>query len=261
MVVYQAQGKEPSSAEEGPLSRHHLIGGFSQEALGRATIGLIGAGGVNGQVADGLARKGVGSLILQDGDSVAWSNLNRQPFLAKQVGKNKSYALAEVLVAQATGRTTITTLPWFFPDERGLSVLETCDVVVCGVDDDKSRIAISSWALQRDIPLIIMAVTYNADFGYCFVQEPGACFGCLDPVAFGAPRTTPCVVGSAIDILKVVGGLALYAVDSLLMDRPRAWNYKEVSLDGDRVEHQMVVAQSADCPLCRRSSLSDATAR
>ena len=83
----------------------------------------------------------------------------------------------------------------------------------------------------------------------------------LTPVHSDAPRTTPCVVGSAIDILKVVGGLALYAVDSLLMDRPRAWNYKEVSLDGDRVEHQMVLAQSADCPLCRRSSLLDATAR
>ena len=52
----------------------------------------------------------------------------------------------------------------------------------------------------------------------------------------------------SIDILKVVAGLALYAVDSLLMDRPRAWNYKEVSLDGDRVERQMMLAQSADCP-------------
>ena len=104
-VVYQAQGAR-FFLVEGRSSRlgTTCLAASAKKPSAGATIGLIGAGGVNGQVADGLARKGVGSLILQDGDSVAWSNLNRQPFLAEYVGKNKAYALAEVLVAQATGR-------------------------------------------------------------------------------------------------------------------------------------------------------------
>lgn len=236
---------------DGPLSRHELLGGFSQIALRNASIALVGTGGVGGQVADGLARKAIGRMVLQDGDSVSLSNLNRQPFTPDQVGKNKAHALAEGLITVATGATTIVAQPWYFPDQRGMPAINNCQIVVCGVDGDTDRAALASWAFERVVPLIVVAVTYNADFGYCFVQEPGsACFGCLDPGAFASPRTTPCVVGSSIDILKVMGGLALYAIDSLLMDRPRSWNYKEVSLDGDRSERQLVLPRAEDCPLC-----------
>jgi molybdopterin/thiamine biosynthesis adenylyltransferase len=249
--TYRAAEYGPFPEGEGPHARHQLLGGFSQAALETTSIGLIGAGGVNGQVGEGLARKGVGHLVIMDGDTVDPSNLNRQPFVKSQIGKFKAHALAERIVSIATARTSVIALPWYFPDLRAISALRACRVVVCGVDSDEARVAVATWAKAEGLALIVMAVTYNADFGYCFVQEPvGACFGCLDPRAFQEPQTTPCVVGSSIDILKVVGGLALYAIDSLLMDRPRSWNYKEVSLDGDRAERQLRVPKSDDCPLC-----------
>jgi hypothetical protein len=39
-------------------------------------------------------------------------------------------------------------------------------------------------------------------------------------------QVTPAIA----DILQAVGALAVYAVDSILMQRPRAWNYRRMSL-------------------------------
>jgi hypothetical protein len=41
----------------------------------------------------------------------------------------------------------------------------------------------------------------------------------------------PCPGTPAIaDILQTVGALAVYAIDTLLMSRPRTWNYRRISL-------------------------------
>lgn len=238
------------------------MGGFSQEALTRASVLLIGAGGLNGQVADGLARKGIGRLVICDGDDVELSNLNRTPFTATQVGQPKPYALAEYLVSVAVAETEILAIPWTFQGAVAVGLDLPCDVAICGGDNDEVRVASARWARARGVPLIILAVTYNADFGYCFVQEStnpsAACYGCLDPAAVAGTRTAPCVVGSAIDVLKAVAGPALYAVDSLLMDRPRAWTYKEISLDGTRPERQLVLPRAPRCPLCGNQTPTEA---
>ena len=47
------------------------------------------------------------------------------------------------------------------------------------------------------------------------------------------------------DILKVIGGLALYAVDSLLMERPRNWNLRYVFLAGFIEDAHRIVEKNA----------------
>jgi adenylyltransferase/sulfurtransferase len=260
--VYTTKPLRPRFAGElDPLARQRLLGGFSQEALEHASVMLIGAGGINGQIADGLVRKAVGMLWLLDGDSVAMSDLNRQPFTRSHLGQVKVNALAEVVAQQAVGATEIRVLPEMFTEDLPARIGIECDAVVCGVDNETARVAAARWAAGTRKPLITMAVNYNADFGYCFVQEPGgACYLCLKPGAATDIRRTPCAVGSSIDILKGVGALGLYALDSLFMDRPRAWNYKELSLDGGRNERQEFVAPSPGCAVCRRGeSLGAAT--
>ena len=43
----------------------------------------------------------------------------------------------------------------------------------------------------------------------------------------------PCPGTPAVaDILQAVGSVAVYAVDTLLMKRPRSWNYRRISLSG-----------------------------
>ena len=65
--------------------------------LSAARIGIAGAGGLGSNAAMMLARCGAGALVLVDGDSVEPSNLNRQHYFPRHVGRPKVEALAEQL--------------------------------------------------------------------------------------------------------------------------------------------------------------------
>ncbi len=65
--------------------------------LGRAVVGIAGAGGLGSNVAVALARVGVGKLIIADHDRVYPSNLNRQQYFIDQIGQPKVEALLENL--------------------------------------------------------------------------------------------------------------------------------------------------------------------
>jgi len=56
------------------------LGMEGQKELLRARALLVGAGGLGGTIALLLARMGLGTLIIADGDSFSEDNLNRQAF-------------------------------------------------------------------------------------------------------------------------------------------------------------------------------------
>lgn len=174
----------------------------------------------------------------------------RQAFTAADVGAYKALALARNLAPQATGRTHIDGYPLAF--QQALQVANLArTVAICGVDNNATRLDAARYYHALGIPVIFLAVDATAQRGYCFVQtsRPGApCFLCLFPDA-GADRTVNGCSGASIEILKVVAGLALYAVDSLLMARPRAWTYKDVYLDGG-ADGGRVIAPRPGCPIC-----------
>lgn len=63
-------------------------------------------------------------------------------------------------------------------------------------------------------------------------EHEGACIRCLFPDMAEDDRY-PCPGTPAVaDILQAMEAFVVYAVDSLLMNRPRAWNYRRVSLSG-----------------------------
>ncbi|MCP4547002.1 MAG: sulfur carrier protein ThiS adenylyltransferase ThiF [bacterium] len=68
-------------------------------ALRGCRIAIAGCGGLGSNAAVSLARAGVGSLILADFDVVEISNLNRQHFFQKDIGRLKTEALADHLRA------------------------------------------------------------------------------------------------------------------------------------------------------------------
>jgi adenylyltransferase/sulfurtransferase len=244
----------PPPGRPGPFDRHASIGGFSQAALGAAKILLIGAGGLNARVGVDLARKGVGRIVVCDPDVVDPTNLHRTPYLARQVGMPKVFGLGELMVAAALAPLEVLALPASFEGCLRAGVDLACTAAVVGVDGDEARVAAARWAIAADRPLIVHALTANADYAYSLVWTPdrrGGCFGCYDPAAVADPRRPqPCVAGAAVDAVDVAAGLTLYALDSVLMDRPRAWTIFTVALDGDRPSGPRVLPRDPDCPLC-----------
>jgi molybdopterin/thiamine biosynthesis adenylyltransferase len=211
---------------------------------------FVGAGGLGGAISRCAARKGFGRITVMDGDSVELSNLNRQLFYPEDLYRNKALSLAKNLVKEAMGDTVIRALPFNFIGAVRERIADP-DVVICGVDNDGTRVEVARHFLRRR-PVVFVAVDETADHGYVFVQEPGrACIACALPWVTHRAEVARCTpAGAVIDILEVVAGFVAYAIDSLLMPRPRGWNYRQVRLSGFGPEVSRFVERRPDCDLC-----------
>lgn len=69
------------------IKRHGIE---NHRKLKRASVAVAGLGGLGSHVAIMLARAGIGHLHLVDFDQVEGSNLNRQFYKIKHLGRNKT---------------------------------------------------------------------------------------------------------------------------------------------------------------------------
>ncbi|MGD1061726.1 MAG: ThiF family adenylyltransferase [Terracidiphilus sp.] len=239
------RGKPVPGAED----RQSKIAGFEQRVFSKNGVVCVGAGGLISHIAPTLARKGIGQITILDDDIVEASNLNRQRFYMKDLGKNKALALTENLERECIAATEIRGVALRLEEAIARGVELFCGVAVCGVDNNPARVAACRYFRAKGIPVIFTAVSANGDHGYVFVQEKdGPCIGCLFPDMVNDDRY-PCPGTPAIaDVLQLVGALAVYAIDSLLMKRPRGWNYRRISLsDGTQDGASLIPAR----PGCR----------
>lgn len=234
----------------GALDRHHGIAGFDQQRYSRSHVLCIGAGGLISSIAPTLCRKGIGALTILDDDAVEVSNLNRQRFYLRDIGKNKAITLVENLVPECTFSTELTGYPLRWQEAVELGIVPACDAAICGVDNNPARTLACRLFRELGIPVIFTAVSADADHGYVFVQDAtGPCFGCLFPDSISDDRF-PCPGTPAVaDILQSISGLATYALDSLLLKRERTWNYFRQSLSGLHPNGPCAIPLRRDCPV------------
>ena len=85
-TTYMAKGVTTSvEGEDRVTDRQERIPGFLQARLCGSKILLIGAGGLGGEIGEGVVRKGIGTLVILDPDVVEVSNLNRQRFFKEDL--------------------------------------------------------------------------------------------------------------------------------------------------------------------------------
>jgi molybdopterin/thiamine biosynthesis adenylyltransferase len=234
----------------GAEDRQMKIRGFNQEVFSNSHVLCIGAGGIISQIAPTLVRKGIGGVTLLDDDLAEESNLNRQRFYTKDVGKNKAVALAENLLPECIAATEIHGIPFRLQEAIARELDLSCDVAICGVDNNPARIAASRYFRAKRTPVIFASVSLDGDHGYVFVQDRvGPCIACMFPDMINDERY-PCPGTPAIvDILQSVGSLAVYAVDTLLMNRRRSWNYRRISLADGSFDGAALIPAREGCPM------------
>lgn len=99
--------------------------------------------------------------------------------------------------------------------------------------------------------VIFTAANKNGDHGDVFAQErKGPCTTCLFP-DISENDHYPCPGTPTIaDILQAVGALTVYAVDSLLMKRPRGWNHRRLGLADGAVDCASQIQVRKGCHSC-----------
>jgi len=243
------RGKSIPGAED----RQKKIPGFDQGIFSKSRVLCVGAGGIISMIAPTVVRKGIGRITLLDDDLVEASNLNRQRFYIKDVGQNKALALAANLLPECIVETEIRGIPLRLQEAIAREIDLSCDVAICGVDNNPARVAASRHFRSLGIPVIFTAVSISGDHGYVFVQgKDGPCLGCLFPDMVDDDRY-PCPVTPAIaDVLQTVGALVVYAVDTLLMKRVRSWNYRHISLADGALDGIKRIPIREDCRMLVR---------
>lgn len=242
------RGKAIPGAED----RQRQIPGFDQEKLSRSHVLCVGAGGIISQIAPTLVRKGIGRITLLDDDVVEVTNLNRQRFYIKDVGKNKAIALARNLQPECIVATEIRGHAFRLEEAMARRIDLSCDVAICGVDNNPARVAASRYFRAKGIPVIFAAVSRDADHGYVFVQDKiGPCIACLFPDIVNNDRYSCPGTPAISDIVQAIGSLAVYAVDTVIMLRPRNWSYRRFVLADRSLDGASITPRRMDCPSCK----------
>ncbi|MBK5243789.1 MAG: HesA/MoeB/ThiF family protein [Eubacteriaceae bacterium] len=128
------------------------------ERIQNVSVCVVGCGGLGGYIIEMLARVGIGSLTLIDGDVFEESNLNRQLFSTeKNLGAQKS-KVAAARVKAINKNVKAHYYHAFIQEENGLSLIGDCDIVVDALDNIPSRLTLQKLCKEKKIPLIHGAI-------------------------------------------------------------------------------------------------------
>ena len=139
------RGETPTAEEmESLLVARHTPG--VHKIVQKASVGIMGLGGLGTVVAGALARVGIGRLILADFDVVEPSNLNRQQYSISQIGMLKTKALKENLL-QMNPYLGLETVDDPLTEESIPVVFKSVDVLAECFDDPEMKAAALSAVL------------------------------------------------------------------------------------------------------------------
>lgn len=187
-----------------------------QDALLKAHVVIVGAGGLGSPVSMYLTAAGVGRLTLVDFDEVDLSNLQRQiAHTTARIGKNKAESAAETL--KALNPEVELTLVTEKVDVAALTALaKTADVVVDCTDNFATRFAINKACVASGKPLVSgAAIRLEGQVAvYDTRQAQSPCYACvfadesddLTCAANGVIAPLVGMVGSfqALEVMKLI---------------------------------------------------------
>lgn len=132
-----------------------LYGQAALDRLAASRILLAGLGGVGLYALEALARAGVGSFVLADGDVFEASNLNRQLYaLPETLGQSKVQVAAERL-KKINPRAAADCRPLFITPENAPDFLRPApDFVLDATDDVPAKAALCRAAAEAGLPVL-----------------------------------------------------------------------------------------------------------
>lgn len=155
------------------------------EKLMAARVLVVGCGGLGGNVTEHLARIGIGSIAVIDGDVFNASNLNRQILCtAENFGESKAEAAAE-RIKEIDPSIAVKAVNEFLTKENAYALTAGADLVIDALDNIESRLFLEDAASAAGITLI-----HGAAGGWNYqtmIVPPGS--GLLHSLYDGVPES------------------------------------------------------------------------
>ena len=132
-----------------------LIGKDAIKKLEDAKVVIYGIGGVGSFVAEGLARSGIGHLVLIDNDVISISNLNRQIHAdTKTIGKRKVDVMKERILNINPNAKVDAYMANDIKDGEENIIDETFSYVIDAVDTISTKLKLVEKANEVNVPII-----------------------------------------------------------------------------------------------------------
>ncbi len=167
------------------------------ERIRAANVVVIGAGGIGSIAAQLLAAIGIGRMTLVDADRVEEANLNRLIFATPEDaadGVHKVDALARHLARHDPNRV-VETIADRFPSQASVVAVASADLVVIGVDDERTRHEVLRLCVRHHVPALDMGTGISLSLdgsaeasrqGHVWFFVPGV-RSCFHQMGLGGP--------------------------------------------------------------------------
>lgn len=158
----------------------HEIGENGQQKLLKASVLIVGAGGLGSPIGVYLAAAGVGRLGIVDFDRVDISNIHRQILHSTaDVGRNKAES-AQAAISRINPEVKVVTYQERFSPENALQIIENYDIVVDGSDNFPTKFLLNDAAFFAGKPFVFgAAVRFEGQASVFHPKGGGPCLRCM----------------------------------------------------------------------------------
>lgn len=199
-------------------SRHILldpIGIEGQEKFLASRALIIGAGGLGSPAALYLAAAGIGSIALADGDTVDFTNLQRQILhIASAVGRPKAESGRDSLL-RLNPEIRVEALGQRLEGEALMAQVAAADVVLDCCDNFATRHAVNRACVALGKPLVSgAAVRFDGQISVFDLRQADApCYHCLFPEGEEVEEVRCATMGVFAPLTGIIG--AMQAAEAL----------------------------------------------
>src|SRR5262245_27747548 len=235
------------------------LGIDGQQRLKRASVLIVGAGGLGSPAAMYLAAAGVGRIGIADADRVDPSNLHRQLLhRTDDVGSLKADSARETL-GSINPHVRVEPIGERVSAANALDLVTTYDVVIDGTDNFPTRYLLNDACVLTGRPLVYGSVDRFEGQVSVFASEHGPCYRCLFPrppkagtvqncADAGVLGVLPGLIGTlqATEALKLIVGLGEPLIGRLLIVDTLTMRFRTIGVDRDPT-----------CPACGTHEIRD----
>jgi len=200
------------------------VGEKGQELFQKASVLVVGAGGLGCPILQYLVGGGIGKIGIADADEVSLSNLQRQILYTEgEVGINKAMLAAEKL-SKLNSEVLFKVYTHFITADNIDSIAAEYDIIVGATDNFESRYLIDNYCQKNNKPYIHGSVSdFEGQFSVFNYQNEVS----YKDVFPSAPESTqkvlgvigaiPGIIGSymALEVIKIICGLSQVSNDGL----------------------------------------------
>jgi len=236
-------------------SRHLImpeVGMDGQLKLKKASVLLVGTGGLGAPAALYLAAAGIGRIGLVDFDVVDYTNLQRQVIHGtKDVGKPKIDSAIESM-KDINPYVQLDRHEVALTSENALDILKNYDIIVDGTDNFPTRYLVNDACVLLKKPNVYGSIFRFEGQSTIFAYPGGPCYRCLYPEPPPPGLVPSCAEGGVLGILpgtigliqvteavKLILGIGTPLIGRLLLYDALGMKFRELKLRRD-----------PECPVC-----------